>query len=435
MDKKISRGLVEFLNKSFTAFHAVENIKNRLVAEGFTPLSEGEKWNIEKGGRYFVTRNDTSVIAFKVPQNDYIGFNIVASHSDSPCFKIKENSEITQAGQYICLNTERYGGMIMSAWFDRPLSVAGRIMVKTENGFESRLVNVDKDLLVIPNLAIHMDRTVNDGKAINPQNDMLPLLGDLSRKDRFMEIVAEAAGVNKDDIIAKDLFLYVRQNAGFVGLEEEFILAPKLDDLQCAYTSMEGFLAAESCDSVAVLAVFDNEEVGSGTKQGALSTLMYDTFTRMNRALGYDEEYYLCALTNSFMVSADNAHSLHPNYSAKADPTNRPVINKGVVIKHHANQQYTTDAVSCAVFKQLAEKAGAQVQHFANRSDMAGGSTLGNLSNRRVSLNTVDIGLPQFAMHSAFETAGVKDTEDFAEICRVFYSTSIVKTENGYTLK
>ena len=435
MDKKVSKGLIEFLNGSYTAFHAVENIKNRLVAEGFTPLSEGERWNIHKGGKYFVTRNDTSVIAFKVPEKDYIGFNIVASHSDSPCFKIKENAEITQAGQYICLNTEKYGGMIMSTWFDRPLSVAGRIMVKTENGFESRLVNIDRDLLIIPNLAIHMDRTINEGKAINPQNDMLPLFGDLGRKDKFIEVVAAAAGVAKEDIIAKDLYLYVRQPAGFVGLEEEFITGPKLDDLQCAYTSMEGFLAAEEGDSVAVLAVFDNEEVGSGTKQGALSTMMYDTLTRLNRALGHDEEYYLCALTNSFMISADNAHSLHPNYSAKADPTNRPVINKGVVIKHHANQQYTTDAVSCAVFKQLAESVGAAVQHFANRSDMVGGSTLGNLSNRHVSLNAVDIGLPQFAMHSCFETAGVNDTEDFAQICEKFYGTSIVKTENGYVLK
>ncbi len=435
MEKKVSKGLTEFLNSSYTAFHAVENIKSRLLSEGFIPLSEGEKWKIEKGGRYFVTRNDTSVIAFKVPDNDYIGFNIVASHSDSPCFKIKENAEITQAGNYICLNTEKYGGMIMSTWFDRPLSVAGRIIVKTQKGLESRLVNVDKDLLIIPNLAIHMDRTVNDGKAINPQNDMLPLFGDLSRKDMFMQVVAEAADVAKEDIVAKDLYLYVRQKAGFVGLDEEFVTGPKLDDLQCAYTSMEGFLAAEKSGSVAVLAVFDNEEVGSGTKQGALSTMLYDTLTRLNRALGYDEEYYLCALTNSFMISADNAHSLHPNYSAKADPTNRPVINKGVVIKHHANQQYTTDAVSCAVFTQLAEAVGAEVQHFANRSDMVGGSTLGNLSNRHVSLNAVDIGLPQFAMHSCFETAGVKDTEDFAAICKKFYSTSVVKKDNCYTLE
>ena len=435
MENKVSKGLAEFLNKSYTAFHAVENIKEKLVSAGFSQLSEGERWNITKGGKYFVTRNDTSIIAFKVPQNDYKGFNIVASHSDSPCFKIKENGEICQAGEYVCLNTEKYGGMIMSTWLDRPLSVAGRIIVKTEKGLESRLVNVDKDLLIIPNLAIHMDRTVNDGKAYNAQTDMLPLFGDMSRKGQFMDVIADAAGVAKADIVAKDLFLYVRQQAGFVGLEEEFICGPKLDDLQCAYTSMEGFMEAEVADSVAVLAVFDNEEVGSGTKQGALSTMMYDTFTRMNKSLGFDEEYYLCALTNSFMVSADNAHSLHPNNAAKADPTNRPVINKGVVIKHHANQQYTTDAVSCAIFTQLAESVGAKVQHFANRSDMAGGSTLGNLSNRQVSLNAVDIGLPQFAMHSCFETAGVKDTEDFAKICKKFYSSTIVKNGNIYTVK
>ena len=435
MNKTVSRKISQLLSTSYTAFHAVENIKNTLEANGFAPLFEGERWTVEKGGKYYVTRNDSSVIAFKVPQTDYVGFNIVASHTDSPCFKVKENCELTQCGEYISLNTERYGGMIMSSWMDRPLSVAGRIMVKTADGVESRLVNVDKNLLVIPNLAIHMDRTVNDGKTFNAQTDMLPLFGDLSRKDKFMQVIADAAEVAKEDIVAKDIYLYVRQPACFTGLEEEFILSPKLDDLQCAYTSMEGFISAEDSASVAVLAVFDNEEVGSGTKQGALSTMLYDTLTRLNRALGKDEEYYLCALTNSFMISADNAHSLHPNNGGKADATNRPVINKGVVIKHHANQQYTTDAVSCAIFTQLAESVGAKVQHFANRSDMAGGSTLGNLANRQVSINTVDIGLPQFAMHSAVETAGVKDTEDFAAICKKFYSSTIVKNGNLYTVK
>ncbi|MBQ6929831.1 MAG: M18 family aminopeptidase [Oscillospiraceae bacterium] len=434
MHSTVSAKLIDFLNTSYTAFHAVENVKNKLLSQGFTQLWEGEKWKLEKGGKYFVTKNDSSVIAFKVPKNEYVGFNIVASHSDSPTFKVKENAELEKAG-FICLNTERYGGMIMSTWFDRPLSVAGRIIVKDEKGFTSKLVNVDRDWLIIPNLAIHMDRTVNDGKKYNAQTDMLPVMSDISGKGRFEEIIAKAAGVEKEDIVAKDLFLYVRQKAGFVGLDDEFICGPKLDDLQCAFTSLEGFAASGESDSVAVLAIFDNEEVGSGTKQGAASTLLYDTLTRINSALGYDGEKYICALTNSFMISADNAHSLHPNYAQIADPTNRPVINKGVAVKHSANQKYTTDAVSNAIFKEIAAKAGAQLQHFANHSDVIGGSTLGNISNTQVALNTVDIGLPQFAMHSCFETAGAKDTEDFAKICKVFYESTITKNENYYTVK
>ena len=434
MHSTVSAKLIDFLNTSYTAFHAVENVKNKLLSQGFTQLWEGEKWKLEKGGKYFVTKNDSSVIAFKVPKNEYVGFNIVASHSDSPTFKVKENAELEKAG-FICLNTERYGGMIMSTWFDRPLSVAGRIIVKDEKGFTSKLVNVDKDWLIIPNLAIHMDRTVNDGKKYNAQTDMLPVMSDISGKGRFEEIIAKAAGVEKEDIVAKDLFLYVRQKAGFVGLDDEFICGPKLDDLQCAFTSLEGFAASGKSDSIAVLAIFDNEEVGSGTKQGAASTLLYDTLTRINSALGYDGEKYICALTNSFMISADNAHSLHPNYAQIADPTNRPVINQGVAVKHSANQKYTTDAVSNAIFKEIAARAGAQLQHFANRSDVIGGSTLGNISNTQVALNTVDIGLPQFAMHSCFETAGAKDTEDFAKICKVFYESTITKNENYYTVK
>jgi len=434
MHSTVSAKLIDFLNTSYTAFHAVENVKNRLLSQGFTQLWEGEKWKLEKGGKYFVTKNDSSVIAFKVPKNEYVGFNIVASHSDSPTFKVKENAELEKAG-FICLNTERYGGMIMSTWFDRPLSVAGRIIVKDEKGFTAKLVNVDKDWLIIPNLAIHMDRTVNDGKKYNAQTDMLPVMSDISGKGRFEEIIAKAAGVEKESIVAKDLFLYVREKAGFVGLDDEFICGPKLDDLQCAFTSLEGFAASGESDSVAVLAIFDNEEVGSGTKQGAASTLLYDTLTRINGALGYDGEKYICALTNSFMISADNAHSLHPNYAQIADPTNRPVVNKGVAVKHSANQKYTTDAVSNAIFKEIAAKAGAQLQHFANRSDVIGGSTLGNISNTQVALNTVDIGLPQFAMHSCFETAGANDTEDFAKICKVFYESTITKNENYYTVK
>ena len=434
MENRVSKGLIEFLNTSHSHFHAVENIKKQLMENGFVQLSEGERWSLEKGKNYLVTRNDSSIIAFRVPENEYAGFNIVASHSDSPCFKIKEKGEMVQ-GEYVSLNTERYGGMIMSTWLDRPLSVAGRIIVKTENGFETKLVDIDKNLLIIPNLAVHMDRTANDGKKFNPQTDMLPLFGDLSRKGQFEAVVAQTAGVKAEDIVAKDLYLYNRDKACFMGLEDEFIGAGRLDDLQCAYTSMDGFLRAEKSDSIAVLAVFDNEEVGSETKQGAASTFLYNTLTRINMVLGGDDEKYMMALENSFMISADNAHAVHPNNMGIADPTNRPYINKGVVIKHNANQRYTTDAVSNAAFKSICEMADQPVQHFANRSDILGGGTLGNISNNNVALNTVDIGLPQFAMHSSFETAGVKDTESFAEICRVFYSKSVVKKGSSYTIK
>lgn len=435
MENRVSKGLIEFLNKSYSAFHAVENVKEVLKSKGFTEIYEGDKWNLVKGGNYFVTRNDSSVIAFKVPENDYVGFNIVASHSDSPTFKIKENGELVQAGEYVSLNTERYGGMIMSTWLDRPLSVAGRVIVKENGSFTTKLVNVDKDLLIIPNLAIHMDRSVNDGKKFNPQTDMLPLFGDITRKGQFDKLIADTIGVKQEDVVAKDLFLYVRQSACFMGMDGEYIGGGKLDDLQCVYTSMDGFINSEKSDSIAVLAVFDNEEVGSGTKQGAASTFFYDTLTRINSSLGFDNEYYLRALTNSFMISADNAHAVHPNNASVADPTNRPFINKGIVVKHNANQKYTTDAVSNAIFKEIVCQAGASVQSLANRSDVLGGSTLGNISNTNVALNTVDVGLPQFAMHSCFETAGVKDTEEFAEICRKFYSLSVVKKGNYYTIK
>lgn len=434
MHNTVADRLLDFLNTSYSAFHAVENIKNQLISNGFTQLWEGDKWNIKHGGKYFVTKNDSSVIAFKIPDGEYAGFNIVASHSDSPTFKIKENAEQEKNG-FVCLNTERYGGMIMSTWFDRPLSVAGRLIVKDDKGICTKLVNVDKNWLIIPNLAIHMDRSVNEGKSINPQTDVQPVMGDLSSKGCFEQVVADAAGVKKEDIIAKDLFLYVREKAQFAGMNNEFICGGRLDDLQCAFTSMEGFIASGESDSVAVLAVFDNEEVGSGTKQGAASTMLYDTLTRINNALGFDDEKYIRALTNSFMISADNAHSLHPNYAHTADVFNSPVINKGVAVKHSANQKYTTDAVSDALFRMIAEKAGAKLQHFTNRSDIVGGSTLGNISNTKVALNTVDIGLPQFAMHSCYETAGVKDTNDFAEICKVFYESVIEKKENYYTIK
>ena len=312
---------------------------------------------------------------------------------------------------YVKLNVEKYGGMLMAPWFDRPLSVAGRVIICRNDGLEEKLVDIKRDLVMIPNLAIHMNREANNGVAYNLQKDLQPLFAAGNTDRTLLEIIAEQTGVKKEDIISHDLFLYNRMPGTIWGADREFVSSARLDDLQCAFASMEGLLRAQNHGSIAVHCVMDNEEVGSGTKQGAASTFLKDTLLRINMGLGRTYEEYLMTLAGSFMVSADNAHALHPNYTDKTDPTNHPVLNKGIVIKFNANQKYCTDAVSAAIFKELCTKAGVPYQTFVNRSDIAGGSTLGNISNTQVPMNTVDIGLPQLAMHSPYETAGVKDTE------------------------
>ena len=399
-----------FIQKSPTCFHAVAAMKEILEAEGYGELREEDRWNLEKGGKYYVTRNDSALIAFAIPKEEAKGYRIMASHSDSPTFKIKENPEMEAEGRYVKLNVERYGGMICAPWFDRPLSVAGRVVVKEGEEIVSKLVDVDRDLLMIPNLAIHMNREVNDGYKFNAQKDMLPLYGMSSAKGTFLKTVAEAAGVKEEEILGHDLFLYNRQEGTVWGAEEAFVSSARLDDLQCAFSSLKGFLAGKKEKYIAVHCVLDNEEVGSGTKQGAASTFLRDVLVRINSGLGQDQEDYLRRLAGSFMVSADNAHAVHPNYGEKADPVNRPCMNEGIVIKHSANQKYCTDGVSAAVFKDLCKRAGVPFQTFTNRSDILGGSTLGNISTTQVAVNAVDIGLAQLAMHSPYETAGVKDT-------------------------
>ena len=434
---EVNRELIAFLDSSPNAFYAVNNMCKTLEASGLIRLYEGKPWALEAGKGYYVTRNDSAVIAFRIPKKDYTGFQMMASHCDSPVFKIKNNAEITIDKQYVKLNVEKYGGMICSPWLDRPLSVAGRIIVRTEEGIETRLVNIDRDLMIIPNLAIHMNREVNDGYKFNAQVDMLPLFCEKGEEsDVFIKMIAQEAGVKAEDILDTDLFLYNRMKGTMLGLNNEFVASGRLDDLQCAYTSLQGFLKAEPKDSVAVHCVYDNEEVGSGTKQGAAGTFLKDTLRRINSAMGKSEEEYLMSIASSFLVSADNAHAVHPNHAEKSDPTNRPYLNKGIVIKYSANQKYTTDAVSGAVMRAICMEAKVPFQVFTNRSDMLGGSTLGNISQSQVALNTVDIGLPQLAMHSPYETAGAKDTAYLIEAARVLFSSTMEGTGNGnYKLK
>ena len=433
----VNRELFSFLDRSPNSFFAVKYMCDLLKQAGMTRLYEGMPWNLEAGRGYYVTRNDSSLIAFRIPKADYTGFQMMASHSDSPVFKIKTNADIEVDKQYVKLNVEKYGGMLCAPWFDRPLSVAGRIIVSTREGIETRLVNVDRDLLIIPNLAIHMNRQVNDGYKFNAQIDMLPLFCDKGREsDTFLKLIASEAGVSAEDILDTDLFLYNRMPAVSLGLNNEFIASGRLDDLQCAFASLKGFLEAKPGDSVAVHCVFDNEEVGSVTKQGAAGTFLRDTLHRINRAMGRTEDDYLMSIASSFLVSADNAHAVHPNHTDKTDPTNRTYLNKGIIIKYSANQKYTTDAVSGAVMRAICRQADVPFQTFSNRSDMLGGSTLGNISQSQVALNTVDIGLPMLAMHSPYETAGAMDTAYLIEAAKVLFSSSIEgKGDGSYKLK
>ena len=430
--QEVNKELLQFLDHSPNAFYAVANMQKELEDAGFARLYEGCPWTLSEGHGYYVTRNDSAIIAFRIPEGEYQGFQIMASHCDSPVFKIKTNAEIVVDNSYVKLNVEKYGGMLCAPWLDRPLSVAGRVIVQTEEGIATKLVNVDRDLLIIPNVAIHMNRQVNDGYAFNAQVDMLPLFCEQGEeKNQFMQLIADEAGVQVEDILDTDLFLYDRMKGTTLGLHGEFIASGRLDDLQCAFASLKGFLAAELKQSIAVHCVYDNEEVGSGTKQGAASTFLKDTLQRISRAMGRSEEQYLMSIASSFMVSADNAHAVHPNHAEKADPTNRPYMNRGIVIKYSANQKYTTDGVSGAVMRAICKKAEVPCQTFTNRSDMLGGSTLGNISQAQVALNTVDIGLPQLAMHSPYETAGARDTAYLIEAARVLFSSSFVGNGDG----
>ena len=436
----MTKDLKKFLDESPVGLYAAANIRGMLLENGYTECQEGSEWKLVPGGRYFVMRNGSAVIAFQIPKEEsWAGFQIAASHLDSPTFRIKSNAEIVVENRYVTLNVEKYGGMLLAPWLDRPLSAAGRVLVRTESGIETKLVNIDRDLMIIPNVAIHMNREINNGYKWDMKQDLRPLLAGVQAADKsaedigtiFRRLVAEEAGVSPEDVLDTDLYLYNREKASVIGLNGEFISSGRLDDLQCAFGTLKGFLAARPEKSIAVYCAFDNEEVGSMTKQGADSSFLRCTLERISTALGRSRGEFMASLAQSFMISADNAHAVHPNHPELEDPSHRPVPNGGIVIKYSANQKYTTDAVSGAVMKEICRKAGVPVQIFYNRSDLPGGSTLGNISTTQLSLNTVDIGLAQLAMHSAYETAGVMDTEYLARASEVFFSGAVTGTGDG----
>ena len=425
MDKR-TKALMAFLDASHSVYHAAAYLADTLERSGYTRLLEGDSWQLTPGGKYYLTRGGTAVLAFRVPQTTPAGFMMSASHSDRPTFKVKENGELV--GAYTRLATEKYGGMLMAPWLDRPLSVAGRVLVETESGVQSKLVDIDRDLLLIPNVAIHMNRKANDGYTWNPAVDTLPLLGSKAAAGKLNKLLEKAAG---GKILGHDLYLYVRQKATVWGMDKEYISSAALDDLECAWCCTQGFLQSSESESIPMLCVFDSEEVGSSSVQGAASRLLEDTIRRICAALSLDESRMLA---NSFMVSADNAHALHPNHPEYADSANAPVMGGGVVLKFNASQRYTTDGISAAIFRKVCAKANVSVQTYCNRADIPGGSTLGNISLSHVSVPSADIGLAQLAMHSSYETAAVADAISLEEAMTAFYGHSLKVSGEEYTL-
>ena len=421
--------LLRFIQQSPTAFHAVDSVAKRLESDGFIHLQEAEEWKLEAGRGYYVTRNQSSVLAFRIPKGTPSRFMIAASHTDSPMFKLKKNCEISASNQYIRLNTEVYGGTILSSWFDRPLTLAGRVILSKNGKFLAKNIKIDRDLLLIPNVAIHMNRTVNSGYAYNPAVDLLPLFSEKREGGNTLtKILAEALSCAEEEIVGTDLYVVSRAPGSIWGANEEFFSAPRIDNLMCAFGTLEGFRTATPETSVTVYFAADNEETGSATKQGAGSMFLSDTLDRICEVLNTDKRKMLAS---SMMVSADNGHAKHPNHPELSDAANSPCLNGGVVIKSNAAQKYTTDGISAALFADVCHRANVPVQYYANRSDMPGGSTLGSISNTLVPLITVDIGLAQLAMHSSYETAGVADLSYLIDAMSAFYASTLTTQGDG----
>ena len=426
MDNRI-QAFCEYLNHSHSAYHAQANLVEILKEQGYTQLEEAAQWSLIPGGKYYVCRGGATVIAFRIPVSAPQGFLISAAHTDRPSFKLKENGE--KVGAYTGLAVERYGGALMAPWLDRPLSIAGRVLVETEQGAKAKLIDIQRDLMLIPNVAIHMNRQANDGYKWNPVMDLNPLLGGKNAQGKLNKLLEQEAG---GKILGHDLYLYVREEAKVWGMEEEYLSAQGLDDLQSVWGCFQGFLNAPESRDIGVFCALNSEEIGSRTQNGADSSVMEDTLVRIAEGLGLDIRRLL---SQSFLISADNAHAIHPNHPELADPANAPVMGEGVVLKFNSNQRYCTDGLCAALFRKVCQKAGAKVQTYYNRPDIPGGSTLGCVSIAHVSVPTADIGLPQLAMHSCYETASVADTISLMEIMRSYYGSTLVMDENGFALR
>lgn len=423
------QSLISFLNNSPCNFLAVKSVSDLLENAGFSQLDQREKWNLVPGGKYYVIQNSSAIFPFVVgTEGIEPGFKIVSAHSDSPGFRIKPHPEMLTEGGILKINTEVYGGPILYTWFDRPLSISGRVILRSDNPLfpRTKLLKIDRPVLTIPHLAIHYNRAVNEGNPLSKQKDMLPVLAILkeqAEKDNYvLRLVARELGENPEDILDFDLTLYDTTPAMTVGVNNEFITSGRLDDLAMVHAAVTSLIASENTSMTRIAAIFDNEETGSGTKQGADSPVLINILRRINEALGGNEESYARAIASSFMISADNAHALHPNYPEKQDPTNHPVLGGGPVIKINAGCKYMTDADSAAVFQAICDRANVPCQYFVNHSDVAGGSTLGNKLTAQVPLRGVDMGAPQWAMHSCRETAAVADHEYIIRAFTEFYN-------------
>lgn len=427
MDSKhlsVTGELLDFIRRSPTAYQAVDQIAKMLDAHGFVRIDAQKPTRLCRGGAYYLTRNDSALIAFRLPDAPPKGFLVTASHADSPMFKLKPNYEL-ESGGLLRLDTERYGGMILSSWLDRPLSAAGRAIIRSQGGVSSRPFDLDRDVALIPNTAIHLNRSINDGYRYDPARDLFPLIGEAGSKDRLRALIGEAVGCQPHDLLSFDAYLYNRTPGTVFGLENEFFASPRIDDLQGAYAALMGFLNARSDTHSTIYCLFDNEETGSTSQQGAASPFLKDVLNMIADSLALSQVELNCRIAASMMLSVDNAHALHPNHPELSDPINAPRLNGGVVIKFNANQKYTTDALSAAIFGEICRRADIPVQSYANRSDLPGGSTLGNISSTQVAMHSVDIGLAQLAMHSSYETAGSADTLYMIRAVEEFYTTDL----------
>ncbi len=415
--------VLEFLNQAHSPYHVVQSLVKMLRQAGYKALREEDAWGLLGGGKYYIVRGGSSLIAFRIPEGTAEGFLMAACHDDFPGFAVKDN--LDQVGAYTRLDTETYGGMIMSTWLDRPLGIAGRVWVRTQQGLREKLVDLQRDVALIPSVAIHLNSGVNEGFKWNPAVDLQPLLGGKEAKGKLRKLLeAEVGG----PILSSDLKLYVRQSARVWGLEEEFLSGAGLDDLLCVWGCSQGFLKAKEGRHIPVLCVFDNEEVGSGTVQGADSDFLQRVLERICRSRGLDKSRMM---GKSFMVSADNGHGLHPNHPELSDRENAPILNGGVVVKFHSNRRYTTDGLSAGIFRGICQNAGVPTQSFYNRADLRGGTTLGNISLRHVTVHTVDVGLAQLAMHSAYETAGAKDVDHLCRAMEAYYGCHLEMDAQG----